>query len=67
MINYSHGPTIADNIHDVDGVWVSGVRLAVLVGLQHKRSLVIWDWRNAQVLFVCQPSLLFSDKAEALM
>ena len=44
--------------------WVSitGSRLAMLVNvnLNHGRVLVIWDWKSAQLLFVCQFSRSYS-------
>ena len=44
-----------DNVEEIPSVSISSSRLAVLMCMRHGVSMVIWDWKSAQILFVCHP------------
>ena len=53
MIYYSRrGP----EVYDISSVSIAGSRLVALMTerVGEPRHLVIWDWKSAQLLFVCQ-------------
>ena len=45
---------------------VTSSRLAALIG-DHKKCLVLWDWKSGQVLFVCQSSRNSTNPTQALV
>ena len=55
----AQSPTIQYSRADLPSFFLRSVsitssRLAMLVNLKRGRVLVIWDWKSAQLLFVCQ-------------
>lgn len=50
-IHYSQGGA---RVYKIISVPITSSRLAVSANVQSGMYLIVWDWRNAQVLFVCQ-------------
>ena len=51
---YHSRKAIEVNGFGLASITITSSRLAMLVDTSHSPSLVVWDWRSSDVLFVCQ-------------